>query len=346
MRNVFDQLAKKLGLRALGTSGLTVAHDEISPDAHYADLRHEPNPNREAERARLGLLGRMASVVCLIEVFSTTPSEDEVLACLGKLIAFRQKRRRETSKQRKRAVASQSLVRPFGWIVCAGRPTTTLQALGAEPASGWPRGVYFSPGASHGAHALEPKNEDVGGLCRLGIVVASELPRDRSTLLVRVMAGGLLLPEALQDLDALPRAARERALASSALLRWQRSLRGNQVDKEEDLAVTQKELIKTIDEWLESYFSDVRNPAHQKGFKIGHREGQLEALRETLRRVLDLRGLVASRAEKAKIQRCTSLEALQSWHDRALTARSVAEVFEARPGGTTTARRAKAAKPS
>jgi hypothetical protein len=94
MRLRFDQLGKQIGQAALGPSGVTVAHDELSPDAQHADLRHEPDPAREAERARLGLLGRLASVVCLIEIYSHAPNEDEVLACVGKIIAFRQKRER------------------------------------------------------------------------------------------------------------------------------------------------------------------------------------------------------------------------------------------------------------
>src|SRR6202041_400586 len=102
VRNRFDQLGKKIGLEALGPSGVTIGDDEISPDAHHADLRHEPDPAREAERARLGLLGRIASIVCLIEMYSGSPDEDETLACLGKLIAFRQRRRRDTSKKRRK----------------------------------------------------------------------------------------------------------------------------------------------------------------------------------------------------------------------------------------------------
>ena len=49
MRNRFDQLAKQIGKEALGPSGTTVAHDEISPETQHADLRHEPDPARAAE---------------------------------------------------------------------------------------------------------------------------------------------------------------------------------------------------------------------------------------------------------------------------------------------------------
>jgi hypothetical protein len=122
VRNRFDQLGKQIGQEALGASGPTVAHDEISPDAQHADLRHEPDPAREAERARLGLLGRLAAVLCLIEIFGHAPDEDEVLACVGKLIAFRQKRA-QSARRKKQA---KSDIKPFLWIIASGRPSSVL----------------------------------------------------------------------------------------------------------------------------------------------------------------------------------------------------------------------------
>jgi hypothetical protein len=87
MRNRFDQFAKQIGQEALGPSGTTVAHDEINSETQYADLRHEPDPARNAERERLGLLGRFASHACLIEVYSEAPNAEEFRACLAKHIA-------------------------------------------------------------------------------------------------------------------------------------------------------------------------------------------------------------------------------------------------------------------
>jgi len=76
VRNRFDQLAKQIGQEALGPSGTTVASDEISPETQHADLRHEPDPAREPERARLGLLGRIAAVLCLIEIYGHAPNAE------------------------------------------------------------------------------------------------------------------------------------------------------------------------------------------------------------------------------------------------------------------------------
>jgi len=67
MRNRFDYLCKRIGKDALAASGAVVAGDPINTETQYADLRHEPDPARHAERARLGLLGRLAATPCLIE---------------------------------------------------------------------------------------------------------------------------------------------------------------------------------------------------------------------------------------------------------------------------------------
>src|SRR5262245_37759414 len=77
MRNRFDHLAKEIGQKSLTPSGTTIAHDEINAETRYADLRHEPDPARHAERDRLGLLGRLASVPCVIEVYSDAPDARE-----------------------------------------------------------------------------------------------------------------------------------------------------------------------------------------------------------------------------------------------------------------------------
>jgi hypothetical protein len=88
MRNRFDQLAKQIGREALAPCGVTIVNDEIAPDAQHADLRHEPDPARDAERARIGLLGKLAMSPCLIEAFAHAPDLREIRACLRKHLAF------------------------------------------------------------------------------------------------------------------------------------------------------------------------------------------------------------------------------------------------------------------
>src|SRR5262245_49955627 len=133
MRNRFDQLAKQIGREALGPSGITVVHDEISPNPHHADLRHEPDAAREAERARLGLLGRIAAVLCLIEIYGHAPDSEEFRACLTKHFAFWQQRAHKARASRKKQPRPKAFVEPFLWIIAAGAPTAIMAKLKLDP---------------------------------------------------------------------------------------------------------------------------------------------------------------------------------------------------------------------
>src|ERR1700755_425129 len=151
MRNRFDQLAKQLGQAALGPSGITVVNDPINPETQYADLRHEPDPARQAARDQLGLLGRIAGELCLLEVYSQAPSAEEFRACLAKHFALWQQRARKARAGAQGPTASapidaaadnapERIVEPFLWVIAAGTPTTLLTKLRMVPAVDWPTG--------------------------------------------------------------------------------------------------------------------------------------------------------------------------------------------------------------
>src|SRR6185312_3485251 len=147
MHNPLDQLAKKVGKEALEASGPTVVQYEIHRDAQHADLRHDPDPARDAERARLGLLGRIAAVLCLIEVYGHAPSGAEIRACIGKHFAhWEECERRARAQHRTRKeknLPPVPFVEPWLWIIAATASAPTLRKLEAKPATGWPAGVYF-----------------------------------------------------------------------------------------------------------------------------------------------------------------------------------------------------------
>jgi hypothetical protein len=291
MRNRFDQLGKKIGRSALGPSGLTVAHDEIAPDAHHADLRHEPDPARIAARERLGLLGRIASFLCLIEIYGHAPDGAEFRACLGKHIAFWEQRARKA-----RAAPQQGVfVDPFLWIVAAGRADKVLAALEKTGRPTWPKGVYFC-----GDEVL-----------RVGIVVASELPRDRSTLLVRLMAAGPLLPHAIADLAALPDDAHERVVADQILL----NLRHVLGSKPDPTPEEQEFLVTMYTSWAEAR-------------KMGREEGRTEEAARALLTVLRVRGIAVPDAARERILAQNEPECLERWLEKAAVAQSVADVLD------------------
>jgi hypothetical protein len=229
---------------------------------------------------------------------------------MGKLIAFRQELRREAYKatreqDHEEEVKPALFVKPFLWIIAAGRPSSVLSLLGAPPAEGWPSGVYVSPGKPldvGGSGRGEP-----GGMLRVGIVVASELPRDRSTILVRIMAGGAALPAALADLAALPADAYERDVASMDVLELRQALGSklNRTVEEEEFIVSTQNIVEKLRD-----------------------EGRTEEAARAVLTVLRVRGIMVPDAARERIlaQRDSSL--LERWHERAILAASVADVLD------------------
>jgi hypothetical protein len=295
MHNPFDHLAKKVGKEALDASGPTVVQYQIFRDAQHADLRHDPDPARTAERARLGLLGRLAEVLCLLEIFGHAPSAAEIRACLGKHFAHGEecdrKARSQNRKRKERGLVRGPIVEPFLWIIAAVASASMLRKLAVKATVGWPAGVYFL-------------GDDI---LRVGIVVASELPRDRSTLLVRIMAAGPVLPEAIADLALLPEDAHERAVAEQILIHLRDVIakRPGPSPEEEEFVVS-----------MQGTWKDAR--------RLGRNEGQASAVLTVLRG----RGIAVPDAARERILAETNPARLERWIEKAAVAVSFAEVLD------------------
>lgn len=297
-KNHFDRLAKDVGQEALRPSGTTLANEEIHAATQYADLRHEPDPTRKAERDRLGLLGRIAESPCLIEVYSEAPGAEEFRACLSKHLALWQERSRQHKKRTEQLRSPQDFAGPFLWIIAAGAPITVLTALRFEPAPGWPPGVY-----GFGADVL-----------RVGIVVATELPReDTSTLLVRIMAAGPLLAQVVDEVAALPPNAYERVIAEPALLSCQRAL--GQIPKPNLDKNEEAFIMAMIKSW-------------EEGRAEARAEARIESQVESVLTVLHARGIAVSDAARERIRTQTDLELLKRWLVKAIDAKSIDDVFD------------------
>jgi hypothetical protein len=298
MRNRFDQLAKQIGKAALEVSGLTVVHAEITPEPLHADLLHEPDPAKAAERKRLGLLGRLVSLPCLLEPYSDTPSAEEFRACLAKHIAWWQQRGRQHRADGRKLTdprPRRKHVDPFLWILCGGAPSSILTKLTLKATSEWPAGVYLF-------------GNDV---LRVGFVVASELPRERTTLLVRLMAAGSALAHAIEDLRALPPDAYERSAAERPLLHFQSNV-AQQATRTPDEQEFLNTMLKTWEE--------IRTESHA--------EGCVEARAEDILTVLRMRGIAVPAAARKRILAQKDLKQLQRWHEKAVVAPSVDDLFK------------------
>ena len=323
MDKLFDQIAKKIGKAALDASGLTVIQYEVSRGAQHADLYHEPDPRRHAERTRLGLLGRIAAFLCLLEVYAHAPRGSELRACLIKHFISWEQHQRQTRAQNKKRKAEElptvPFVEPVLWLLVAAVSAPMLNELEAAAASNWPSGVYAFG----------------GDVLRVRIVVASELPRERSTLLVRLMAAGPLLPSALAELAALPEGAHERAVAEEILVELQQRFekKRRRTREEEEFVMTMQGTWKEArklgrDEGLDEGRTQGRDEGRTQGRDEGRTQGRAEEAARAVLTALRVRGLAVPDAARARILAQKDPERLERWLEKAIFAASLEDVLD------------------
>ena len=181
------------------------------------------------------------------------------------------------------------------WIIAAGTPKALVAKLKLEPARGWPRGVYH-----FGADVL-----------RVGLIAANQLPRVRSTLLVRLMAAGPLLLQAVDDLSALPADAHERAVASGILLSLKHALekKPNRTPKEQEFIV-------------------IMEKSWERARELGMEEGDVKARARDVLTVLRVRGIRVPAVERDRIRAEKDPDRLERWLERAVLAASLAAVLD------------------
>ncbi|TMQ12128.1 MAG: hypothetical protein E6J90_32375 [Deltaproteobacteria bacterium] len=229
-------------------------------------------------------------------MYSHAPSATEFRACLGKHIAHWQQRARKAraaNRKWRRTKRRGVFVAPWLWIVAAGTPKAIFAKLELKPARGWPAGVYF-----FGADVL-----------RVGIILASELPKDRSTLLIRLMAGGPMLFPAIEDLVALPPDAYERTVAQRVLLDLHSLLakQPKRTSKEQKFMVTM-----------------------QRTWEEARAEARAEGRAEAVLAVLRGRGITVPDAARKRILAQRDLRQLERWLEKASVATSIEDVIDAR----------------
>jgi hypothetical protein len=278
MRHRFDQIGKKILREALTPSGEVKTQLEVpTADAQAVDTWFEPAAEREAERQRAGLLGRMASQPTLFEPFHDTPGVDDFRDCLRKQLTLDHARVLEA---RKRAEPRPSF--PQLWVLSTGRPESVLVGFGLRAMAGWPAGFY----QRHEADAV-------------GVVVLRELPRERDTLLLRLMGTGAVLQEALAELGRLPKDAWERQVAMPALIATRMQI------PQDDMSEEERAYVMSIDSVYEQWEQQVTEKAREQEREMG--------AKRTLRMLYEARFGAMPGAFAAAIEATHDVAALEHW---------------------------------
>jgi hypothetical protein len=136
MHNRFDHVGKKILRGTLAPGGAVASQLEVaSADAQAVDTFFEPDPQREAERRRIGLLGRMAEGPTMFELFRDPPGLDEMRACFRKQLGLDHSRVLEAA----RSDGAPRPPFPRLWVIATGRPERVLGGYGLSPMAGFRR---------------------------------------------------------------------------------------------------------------------------------------------------------------------------------------------------------------
>jgi hypothetical protein len=241
------------------------------------------------ERARLGLLGRMAATPCIVEPFHDTPGGDAVLDCLRKQLTLRHNLLRTARKQAKQespATLRQNSGPPESprlWILSSGRPETVLDDLAFTPLDG-SSGIWQAP-----------------RLLATFLVVMRDLPATRETLPLRLLGNGPTFRQAVRELRALPAESWEADLLIPQLLAFSSQIFQ---DFEED-PMSYAEIDAIFDEW------DRR--VRQKSRKEGLEEGREQGIRQSLVDLYEARFGSIPATLRAAIEATEDEDTLRQW---------------------------------
>lgn len=190
-----DQLGKNVFRDLLVMSGEARVEEEIPPmDAMRIDLWYVPDELKRRAAPLGGLVAEISSQPAVLEIwsdaFDARDFEDAHYKRHGwiRVLESRDKRPWTT---------------PMLWHVCAGKPSTVIEEFSLLPLTGGLSGCY----------------EALGNGWRVRIVVISELPTNRETVLLRLLGSPRIRAQAIRDLQALPHDAWERRLAQPWLSR-------------------------------------------------------------------------------------------------------------------------------
>jgi Domain of unknown function (DUF4351) len=179
---------------------------------------------------------------------------------------------------------------PTQWVISSGRPEAGIDGLGFRLMTAGIRGIYESP-----------------PLLYTRLVVVSELPVARDTLLMRLFGAGSVLKRAIAELQALPADASERRLALPVLLRLRLAV---PTDPAQQTSDDQEFLMNT---------QDIVETWRRGAMEQGERKVLLRQLRRRFGAEVD--GEIERRVATAPA------EQVEVWTERVLSAGTLAELL-------------------
>ncbi|WP_437485794.1 hypothetical protein WME75_01855 [Sorangium sp. So ce1014] len=297
MRSRFDAFGKNVLRDTLARAGAADTAVEVIAASQIIDVWFVPDPDRASVRAELGLLGELAAEPCQFEPFHDTPGPAELRGCVRKQLHWHHELERR---------AGAEVPFPRLCLLSSGRPATVLDAFRFEPEPGRPGLYRAAPG------------------WQVDLVVISELPRTRDTLLLRLLGARAVLRDAIRELTALPDDAWERSIALPWLVRLRFETHAEPLARTEQDA-EEEEIVTEVQQWFEQLKQSIRDEARSEALQEGLKEGQIQTLATQFEKKLgrplaeEERSVLAERFDRLGLSRLDdvrlelSADALAAW---------------------------------
>jgi hypothetical protein len=259
-----DQFAKEYLQELLSPLGTVETAKELTAEVREIDILFHPATVNSEYAQTLGLLGKMATTVALIEPFRNAVSPEGIFSCVAKLLNKRVQVVRQASRESQHLESNQL---PFLWILTPTASENLLNSFGflrPVESENWERGVYF-----------------LSDVWRVGLIAIHQLPKVPETMWLRVLGKGRVQQEAIGQLTALPVDNPLRANALELLYVLQANLQANLASNTE-VSQEDRELVMTI----APLFQEQLQAAQQQGIQLGLQQGLQQGLQEGIQQGL------------------------------------------------------------
>lgn len=205
-----DQFAKEYLQELLSPLGEVETSKDVTAEVREIDVWFQPSAVNSEYTQTLGLLGKMAATVAIIEPYRNLVNTEGIFSCVVKLLNSRAELLRKAQREEQRLESGQL---PFLWILTPTASETLLNSFGfqmPQESEGWERGVYF-----------------LSEVWRVGLIAIHQLPNIPETMWLRMLGRGRVQQEAIAQLTALPLDRPLRTNALELLYNLQANLQAN-----------------------------------------------------------------------------------------------------------------------
>jgi hypothetical protein len=281
-----DQFAKEYLQELLLPLGQVETSKDVTAEVREIDVFFQPTSVNSEYAQTLGLLGKIAMTVAIIEPFRNPVNSEGIFSCVVKSLNSRTELLRRANREEQRLESFQF---PFLWILTPTASEALLNSFGfgiSPESEAWGRGVYF-----------------LSEVWRVGLIAIHQLPNIPETMWLRMLGRGRVQQEAITELTGLPVDNPLRANALELLYNLQANLQANLATNpegdEED-----KELVMAIAPLFQEQLQAAQQQGIQQGLQQGLQQGREEGREEGIQQGLEQgisQGLERGRQEQQRL---------------------------------------------